>query len=120
MWPRPSRCGSRTTTSSSRRDLDHTTDARLVVQSPSHRHARAWRGHPRLSFLNCSKTWMAGTSPAMTSGYSLPFASAEQKVAGVKARKLHVLQCDHVAGIECDHDIGADLLACVQDRLEVV
>src|SRR5690349_24875439 len=28
------------------------------------RHDRACRGHPRLSFL--SKTWMAGTSPAMT------------------------------------------------------
>ena len=32
------------------------------------RHARAWRGHPRLSsfaFIT-SKTWMAGSSPAMT------------------------------------------------------
>src|SRR5262245_63103515 len=31
------------------------------------RHARACRGHPRLSFMiAASKTWMAGTSPAMT------------------------------------------------------
>src|SRR5438874_10155129 len=29
------------------------------------RHARACRGHPRLSFAG-SKAWMAGTSPAMT------------------------------------------------------
>src|SRR5688572_23118310 len=31
----------------------------------SPRHARARRGHPRLS-LQAAKTWMAGTSPAMT------------------------------------------------------
>jgi hypothetical protein len=39
------------------------------------RHARLYAGHPRLSFFNKSlfdnlsslnKTWMAGTSPAMT------------------------------------------------------
>src|SRR5438477_10784391 len=30
------------------------------------RHARAWRGHPRLRSRVESKTWMAGTSPAMT------------------------------------------------------
>src|SRR5262249_61332062 len=30
------------------------------------RHARACRGHPRLSLIAVSKTWMAGTSPAMT------------------------------------------------------
>jgi hypothetical protein len=34
---------------------------------PQRRHARACRGHPRLSCCNPeSKTWMAGTSPAMT------------------------------------------------------
>jgi hypothetical protein len=32
----------------------------------SERHARAWRGHPRLNFPDAAKTWMAGTSPAMT------------------------------------------------------
>src|SRR5690242_21325707 len=32
-----------------------------------HRHARACRGHPRLATMAESKTWMAGTSPAMTS-----------------------------------------------------
>ena len=30
------------------------------------RHARAWPGHPRLGDLADQKTWMAGTSPAMT------------------------------------------------------
>ena len=30
------------------------------------RHARACRGHPRLGNLRDKKTWMAGTSPAMT------------------------------------------------------
>ncbi len=32
----------------------------------SNRHARACRGHPRLKSRVESKTWMAGTSPAMT------------------------------------------------------
>ena len=36
------------------------------------RHARACRGHPRLEGTSArSKTWMAGTSPAMNSGDSL-------------------------------------------------
>jgi hypothetical protein len=45
----------------------------LVLQSvelkrPLRRHARACRGHPRLYGLaSTNKTWMAGTSPAMTS-----------------------------------------------------
>src|SRR4051812_5358836 len=30
------------------------------------RHARPCAGHPRLYFLQARKTWMAGTSPAMT------------------------------------------------------
>src|SRR5260370_18041844 len=30
------------------------------------RHARACPGHPRLNILTARKTWMAGTSPAMT------------------------------------------------------
>ena len=32
----------------------------------SSRHARPWAGHPRLTFVPARKTWMAGTSPAMT------------------------------------------------------
>ena len=39
------------------------------LYQPSHiqtRHARARRGHPRLKARVNSKTWMAGTSPAMT------------------------------------------------------
>jgi hypothetical protein len=36
-------------------------------ESPLRHHARARRGHPRLSLGRCAeKTWMAGTSPAMT------------------------------------------------------
>jgi hypothetical protein len=31
-----------------------------------HRHARLHAGHPRLCFKDVQKTWMAGTSPAMT------------------------------------------------------
>src|SRR5207302_11268587 len=30
------------------------------------RHARVYRGHPRLNGIAARKTWMAGTSPAMT------------------------------------------------------
>jgi hypothetical protein len=30
------------------------------------RHARACPGHPRLTGISARKTWMAGTSPAMT------------------------------------------------------
>ena len=43
-------------------------------QAPLHRclvgvrHARACPGHPRLGFIRARKTWMAGTSPAMTKG----------------------------------------------------
>src|SRR5229473_53753 len=37
------------------------------IESPLSRHARACRGHPRLSCgPSARKTWMAGTSPAMT------------------------------------------------------
>jgi len=30
------------------------------------RHGRIYSGHPRLNSIATSKTWMAGTSPAMT------------------------------------------------------
>src|SRR5882757_337052 len=33
------------------------------------RHARARPGHPRLLFTDLAKTWMAGTSPAMTTEF---------------------------------------------------
>src|SRR5258708_7248276 len=37
------------------------------METPLQRHARACRGHPRLSCeLSARKTWMAATSPAMT------------------------------------------------------
>jgi len=52
--------------------FDHAKDTYATARSgemeaPLHRHARACRGHPRLSCgSSASKTWMAGTSPAMT------------------------------------------------------
>src|SRR5690349_16948283 len=39
------------------------------------RHARACRGHPRLK-MRVSKSWMAGTSPAMTMDDELTMRSA--------------------------------------------
>src|SRR5882724_10913534 len=39
---------------------------RKVAPGPLLRHARACPGHPRLTSLKAPKTWMAGTSPAMT------------------------------------------------------
>src|SRR5262249_46610081 len=44
-------------------------DPKVVLAQQSatfRRHARACRGHPRLSISRRSKTWMAGTGPAMT------------------------------------------------------
>jgi hypothetical protein len=38
----------------------------VTGKSPADRHGRACRGHPRLHSTRRSKTWMAGTSPAMT------------------------------------------------------
>jgi len=35
------------------------------------RHARACPGHPRLGGTSARKTWMAGTSPAMTKDFLL-------------------------------------------------
>src|SRR5229473_1450929 len=35
-------------------------------RKPPFRHARPCTGHPRLAFIYRSKTWMTGTSPAMT------------------------------------------------------
>src|SRR5215471_10871212 len=40
-------------------------DAEFVAPLLLIRHARTWCGHPRLC-ISASKTWMAGTSPAMT------------------------------------------------------
>jgi len=38
-----------------------------MIESHFYRHARACRGHPRLSCrASASNAWMAGTSPAMT------------------------------------------------------
>ena len=34
--------------------------------SSTNRHGRAWSGHPRLCYEGHEKTWMAGSSPAMT------------------------------------------------------
>jgi hypothetical protein len=44
-----------------------------VIQRPSFstRHGRIYSGHPRLEDDVSSKTWMAGTSPAMTAMASI-------------------------------------------------
>src|SRR5262249_35974874 len=41
------------------------TDWVMLLPPAPPRHARTWCGHPRLPFHR-SKTWMAGTSPALT------------------------------------------------------
>jgi hypothetical protein len=50
--------------------ISSATDARACsdeIESILHRHARACRGHPRLSYgASASKTWMAGIGLAMT------------------------------------------------------
>src|SRR5438445_8585029 len=38
----------------------------LILGITPHRHARACPGHPRLSYGEAAKTWMAATSAAMT------------------------------------------------------
>jgi hypothetical protein len=40
--------------------------SRHTRDEPLTRHARLYAGHPRLSSIATPKTWMAGTSPAMT------------------------------------------------------
>src|SRR5689334_12872842 len=52
------------------------------------RHARPCAGHPRLKTASASKTWMAGTSPAMTKGEACCAASEER--AGECWRPAHV------------------------------
>src|SRR5262249_41442895 len=39
---------------------------RVGARANPHRHARLYAGHPRLQVAQLSKTWMAGSSPAMT------------------------------------------------------
>jgi len=50
------------------------------------RHARACRGHPRLKYHK-TKTWMAGTSPAMTSLLGQPQLTPLW-LAGVAQRRV--------------------------------
>jgi hypothetical protein len=66
MWPRAAdlrRCPTNPS-----KPLCRGTRARSnEIEPPLQRHARACRGHPRLSCrASASKAWMAGTSPAMT------------------------------------------------------
>src|SRR6202011_2594959 len=46
------------------RTICHVPHVRYICSSV--RHARPCAGHPRPSCLHAVKTWMAGTSPAMT------------------------------------------------------
>src|SRR6185295_11958072 len=70
-----------------------------------HRHARAWPGHPRLYGAATSKTWMAGTSPAMTSQtayrtLSCPAMTKEGFVPNDDGCYLNLLST--VPGMGCD------------------
>jgi hypothetical protein len=43
------------------------SETSAVCSGTSHpRHARPWAGHPRFTAVSQTKSWMAGTSPAMT------------------------------------------------------
>src|SRR4051794_22127306 len=66
------------------------------------RHARACRGHPRLSFE--VKTWMAGTSPAMTK---------ESPRAPLRRRELH--QLDRIEVLHA----AADALGRVEQHVRL-
>src|SRR6185437_12171239 len=57
-----------------------------------HRHARPCAGHPRL-ILSVSKTWMAGTSPAMT-------VFCEVKVGGLRYRFLGLDGALAIGGVQ--------------------
>src|SRR5437879_2979774 len=48
-------------------DVDE-SESKAVQRTHHARHARTCAGHPCLESLNRNKTWMAGTSPAMTTG----------------------------------------------------
>jgi hypothetical protein len=50
----------------------------FILRTAYQRHARPCAGHPRLSPQQQSKTWMAGTSPAMTHLALCPKAEGEQ------------------------------------------
>src|SRR5713101_5236165 len=54
------------------------------------RHARPCAGHPRLNSIAARKTWMAGTSPAMTVKRVLPRV-APSRVAAVFAEQIELL-----------------------------
>src|SRR6266404_4882983 len=49
------------------------------------RHGRACPGHPRLTFLLSSKTWMPGTRPGMTATNAFPCSSRSLKVIAAPA-----------------------------------
>src|SRR5581483_2668417 len=66
------------------------------------RHARPCAGHPRLCFKDSRKTWMAGTSPAMTKKDS---SSGDYKVpediARIFGQPLSMRLLSFAAGMTC-------------------
>src|SRR5262245_26175152 len=97
------------------------------MQSVPHRHARACRGHPRLATATTLKTWMAGTSPAMTavSHCRMSLASvrrlpalaqeAEELHALAQAPLHHLRAHDHLA-----HDRGDLRRAEIEALVEII
>jgi uncharacterized protein len=83
------------------------------------RHARLYAGHPRLTDVRASKTWMAGTSPAMTEvrlalpgdrgGFFLLPAALQRRV-----RHVYVSGC---GGRQMDEKTRTELEAAVYRRL---
>src|SRR4029077_13694861 len=75
------------------------------------RHARACPGHPRLSKCIAKKSWMAGTSPAMT------YERGEKAVAKFKAIVIEKADKEQKVGL-ADFDEGNLMDGDVTVRIE--
>jgi len=79
-------------------------ESRVLLYQPSHtqtRHARARRGHPRLKARVESKTWMAGTSPAMTKRMDHDLCRSVLPLTRILASLPGVLDCRHRVALCC-------------------
>src|SRR6185312_4448591 len=63
-----------------------------VTACPHTRHARPRAGHPRLSSGNSEKSWMAGTSPAMTEERTRQTLSIQPSFAAVDLLQMRNLE----------------------------
>src|SRR4051794_37112012 len=92
---------------------------RIAAKPTALRHARACPGHPRLHSLTAAKTWMAGSSPAMTmsellsaalirrnldqAAVRIPAIDRPQRAAGALFGDRAFLDCDAVGFEMRDH-----------------